>query len=429
MRRLTAATISLRRPGVGVNARFALLTTAASALGLAKSLVLATILGVDDFGLYGLVLIVIQFGLLAASLGVLDATNVRLPTAVGRGDRDVGEQAGRALASIVTVSILVAILYMGSVAVTASGKTRLVLLLATASVLVATTSEFYMSIARARQEFPRVGAMSFARASIAIVLGPVGGALFGVKGAMIAEILGSGVLLVLWAVSYRGFVRLGRPALREALGLMRIGLPLMGSSLVLTAAFTIDRLMVAATVPDVLGQYVFASIVVSLAIVAFGMLRQTIYPQMLFERGRGVTLDEIRRKLLRLCALLAVVGAGGLPVLILLTNVLGRPLFGQYRLGLNLMPVFYIGGVLSLLTVYEVLLLVRERYYLALVGNGVGAVIVLIGGLGLVLSDSASATAYAWLFVLGQAASTGTIFLVAERVHHDQHDGGASEAN
>jgi hypothetical protein len=191
--------------------------------------------------------------------------------------------------------------------------------------------------------------MYLARAVLALVLGAGAGALWGFGGVIAVEVA---VLLAIAGAARRRWlpaVRVWRPRLEETRWLLSRGSSLMVANLIVVGATVVDRVYVAAVLPDELGQYVFATIVVTAWVALSGILTQALAPKYLFEHGAGAPLRAVRGKALRVVSRGLVGGALMLPLLLLALAAARRGAYADYRAGLDLMPILYLGGLLNLL--------------------------------------------------------------------------------
>jgi O-antigen/teichoic acid export membrane protein len=386
----------------------------ASALGLLKGFVFAKVLGVDQLGAYGLVVLVTQFGVYVATWGVLSALGNQLPIALGRQDRNVDELTDRALGAVVLAWAVTAAIYLGFVLfVDPSDSDVTLALVAAAGVTAATTlSEFFFLLLRVERRLVPLASMYLLRAGAAIALGGAAGSIWGFPGVVVSEIV---ALTAAVAVARRFWlrrVRIRRPAIRTTWWLVRRGAPLSFANVLIAGTFAIDRIFVAATLPAAFGQYTFASFVVLAWVAVIGMLNQVVAPQLLYEYGGGAGLRQIQSRALRTVGLGALVGVAGLLVLIPLTAWLESGILSEFGPGLDAMPILYLGGLISMLALPG-FLLHALRPELSTLAAALGALVGLVGGV--VLSAAQPGIEdFAWLFVATQLITTMTMLLGVE---------------
>ena len=388
---------------------------AGSAIGLLKNLALAPVLGARELGYYGITLLVAQFGTYASTWGIINALSVELPLRYGREDPELDALTNRAFGSLAIPAATMTGLYVLVVllAQPRDPDVEAALLLAAVPVLLTCGFEFFLMVLRSRRMLVPLGKLFLARAVLAIALGLPFGALWGFKGVVGADVLASGSILAACALRYLPSVRPARPRAAELAGHVRAGFPLIVSTAVITLSFTIDRTFVASTLPERFGEYTFATLVVATAVVTTGIFKQMVYPKLLFDYGAGMSLERLRGVLRRILLGIAAVGVCGVVVLLAVTPLLRHGVFSQYGAGLELMPTLFAGAAISVMAVYEVLLLATRRYYLTTVSTLIGAATALAGGIVISLNDPTLGK-YAWLFTLSQATATGAIFAAGE---------------
>jgi O-antigen/teichoic acid export membrane protein len=382
---------------------FAGLMGLASLVGLVKMVVFAKVLGVDDLGLYGLAVLVTQFGVHLGSWGILSALNNQLPIALGRGEASVPALVGRALGATLLALVTTGALYVAVVLLVlpGSGGVRTAMVVAAAFVAATTVFEFVLLLLRVERRLLPLAAMYVARAVVALALGAGAGALWGFGGVIAVEV---GVLLVIAGSARRRWlptVRVWRPRLAETRWLLSRGLSLMVANLIVVGATAVDRVYVAAVLPDELGQYIFATIVVTAWVALSGILTQALAPKYLFEHGAGLPLRAVRRSALRVLARALIGGAVMLPLLFLALAAARRGAFADYRAGLDVMPILFLGGLLNLLA-FPGFILAALKPSLATAAAAAGATAA-VGGGALLTRLEPDLADFAWLFVASQA--------------------------
>jgi O-antigen/teichoic acid export membrane protein len=389
----------------------------ASLLGLAKTVLVGKLLGATELGYYGLVIIVLPLGTLISTAGILAPLGVELPMAFGAGDAAARGLRDRALGIVLVGAATVAAITLVVVLVISPGDrgTTTALALSTATVMMTAVFEFYLVVLRARVRLVALGTAYFARSALALVATSLGASAFGYRGAIIAEI----VVLVVGVTYVAGVLepttRPRRPRRAEASKLIRIGVPLSASSLLLIVVVFADRAFVAARLPHELGQYTFASVVSVAWFAVIGFVAQAVGAAALHAFGAGRPLLAVRRDLARVTAGLIGAGLLTLPVLVAVTRVLEHNGFEAYGPALEIMPLLYVGGALSAASIYGYVLLALRRFSLVLWATGV-AVAVALGGGFLLVSGSPSITDFAWLFLASLAVGALLRFFAAAAV-------------
>jgi hypothetical protein len=283
-----------------------------------------------------------------------------------------------------------------------SREVRGAMAVAVVFVVATTLFEFMLLLLRVERRLLPLASMYLARAILAVVLGAVAGAAWGFYGVIAVEV----AVLVAIALAARqqwlDTVRAWRPRLTETRWLVSRGSPLMFANLIVVGSATIDRVYVAAVLPDELGQYIFATIVVTAWVALSGILTQALAPQYLFEHGAGLPLARVRAKALRVVGVATVAGLVGLPILLVAIAALRSGAYSEYRAGLDVMPILYLGGLFNLLA-FPSFMLAALRPSLATVAAAAGAAIA-IGGGAVLTGRDAELSDFAWLFVASQAS-------------------------
>ncbi len=394
---------------------YVLVMTLASVLGLAKNVVYAVVLGPEQLGLYGLVLLVSEYGLYVTHWALLNGLNTELPVLYGRGDPEADEIVRRTFGALLMTALTTAGVYAVVVAAISDGDARFVLLTGAVVTVIALFAELCALVLRARQR-PRAMARTYLlRVVLALSLGTAGAALGGVRATVVLEVVALLVALAVFLGVWLRDVRPRPPRLQEVGRLMRVGLPLMISNILVGATLTVDRLVVAARLPGEFGQYVFASYVVVACAATAAMLNNAIAPRLLYRLGAGAPLTELRIEVRTIA--LRVVGLGllGLAVLWPATLLASRELLEQYAAGLEAMRVLYGGGVMMVLAgVFGWLLIAARR--LALVA-GINALLACgaVGAAVLVALGSPALMNFAWVFAAAQTAAALLFGLAAQR--------------
>jgi O-antigen/teichoic acid export membrane protein len=418
-----ARVASLRqRPNIGTSFRaasaYGVLTAGSSVLGLAKTIALAKVLGVGGLGYYGVVLLVLPFATYLSTVGTLAALHVELPLAFGSGDADAPGFRDRSLGLIVLATALVSGLYVATVALASptDPNMRVALLLAAVTFATNAICEFYLAVLRARVRLVALGTTYFARAALALTATVVAGAAFGYRGAIVSDIVVLGVVVGYLARVLEPSVRPRSPRWSEAGRLIRAGIPLSLSNLLLAIGLFADRFFVAATLPQDLGQYTFAAIVAVAWFAVTGFVAQAVGASALHAHGGGLPLSALRRRVARAAVVLLAIGALGLPVILVIAHYLSRGAFSTYALGLRALPILYVGGALSSIAIYSYLLLAARRFGLVLVATSSGLAVGIASGLALAIVNP-SVVGFAWTFVASQAVTGIATVVAAEYVY------------
>ncbi|HEX6389569.1 MAG TPA: oligosaccharide flippase family protein [Solirubrobacteraceae bacterium] len=412
-----------RRSGSG--AAFVAMATTASVLGLIKGLVVAKVVGIEDFGYYGLVLVVAQFGTYVATWGVLNATFIRVPQAIARGEPGIERQESEALSVLLaTCAITVAVYVAALAAIPFDGAVREALLLAAVLAVGQALGEYVLLLLRVRSALDVLGRLMVVRSVGVLVVGVAAGALFGYGAVVLAELVALAITTILARRARLHTLAPRRFPIDEAKSLVRFGAPLMVAELLSAAALTVDRLFVAGAVPDDLGHYVFAAQIVTVWVAVIGILSQWLSPPLLHAYGGGSPAGEVWRTSLRITAVILAGGAAGFAALHASIWLLGDVLFAEYARALDVMPILYVGGLLGALA-FPGILLQALRPSRTLAASALGALVCVAGGIALTAGD-AGLEAFAWLFVASQAVTTAMTLISTRRaIASAAHDAGA----
>jgi O-antigen/teichoic acid export membrane protein len=403
---------------------FVVLMTIASVIGLAKGVVYGKVLGAQALGYYGLALLVTQFGVGVCSWGIMSALNVQLPMAFGRSDPDVQEVADRSLGAVLVTSAITGVIYLAVITAVSprDRNTWAALSLAALLTLVTVVFEFCLLMLRSEGRLVPLAKAYLARSLVAVALGAAAGAALGYLGVIAAELA---ALVLMIAVAGRRWLRLRvrRPRLSSAIWFMRWGAPLTVANLVVAATFTTDRAFVAASLSkSSLGQYTFASFVVIAWAAVLGMLAQSTAPRLFVEYGRGTELRQVQLISLRVTLQICALGFVGLAILLLARGWLRHHAFSGFDAALHVMPILYLGGLISILGFPGFLVSLRPK--LAMLPAILGTVVAVVGG-ALLASRGAHLEAFAWLFTITQAitvvAKLGSLEWIVRRPRESDH--------
>jgi O-antigen/teichoic acid export membrane protein len=406
----------LRRHGL-----FGALMGASSLIGLAKGLVIARVLGVHDFGVYGVSVLVLQFGIFFSNWGILNALNVKLPIDFGRAEEPAESLLDRSFGALTVVALASVLTYLAAVlAIPANHDVHLALVLTAPTVLLMTISELYALVLRVQRRTTPLATVYVARAALALALGIVASLLWGFVGVIVSEFTALFVVILLAGRAWLPRLRPVRPAPGEIGRLVRWGFPLMLANVMTIGALTIDRIFVAAVLPDDFGQYVFATLVVTVWAALVAMLNQVVTPQLLFEFGAGRPLQATVARAWLMTGLLFAAGALAYAPFLALTAWLADGPYSDYADGLVAMRILYLGGLAGLLA-FPAFALSALRPRLVTAGAGVAAVTAVAGGALLARAD-AGLNAFAWLFTVSQVVGTAALLAALAWVvrHHDE---------
>ena len=386
-------------------------------LGALKILVFAKILGAEELAYYGLVLLVVQFGVPLSQWGIMAGLNVELPLALGRGESDTHLMVERGLGAVITAGLATAGIYL--VVVTAIGPSdpnvSFALSFAALTTLLAILTEFAILILRAQRRLINLAGVYLTRNSLVVAFGTAAGLTWGYRGVILGEIVALvtaiGFAILVWRIDMRP----RWPDWHMTRFLLTAGGPLLISVSLVTGAFLVDRGFVASVIPSQFGQYTFASVVLVASISVQATINQVIPPRLLFERGGGLSLTDLLQRLNRLAAKIVGAGVAGFALLIAVIGLMRNTLFSEYSAALDVMPILYVGAVLGLMAIYEVELIAARRFRMIVLINGTGLIVALTAAV-LVTVAGPSLTAYAWVFVVGRAVTALALAVAAVTV-------------
>lgn len=396
--------------------------SAAGILGAAKYVAIAKFLSPRDLGYYGLVLLVLPFGVYVSNWGSLHALNVELPAAYAGDARQADGLAERAFGFVLVSTTSTCVVYLAVVLTVpiADSRAKTALALAAATIFLNTLSEFFILILRVRRRLPSLGAVSLLRAGTSVGLASLGAWLFGYSGAITFEFLAlgtaitAGMLLTHW-------LRPRRPIRTEVRRLVPIGVPLLIADVVLALRLTLDRFFVASSLSTQFGQYTLASLITVAFAVVYGILSQAIFPQLLFERAQGLSFSALGRRIrLMTCALL-LGGAALAPFFWIGTSWIRDHGLERYSTGIAVMRILYVGGCLSLVAIYSVILLAARRFHLVMSISATAAGAGLATG-AIVAATRPSLNGFAWTFVATQLIAALGFVAAGEREVRRQRD-------
>jgi O-antigen/teichoic acid export membrane protein len=396
------------------------LMAAGASLGLIRGLIYAKVLEPQEFGYYGLVVIVLQFGLFVASWGILSALNNHLPIALGKGHNDP-ELLDRSMGALVITSCITVGVYLLIVSLVnfSDPEVQIALALASGAVIASTLTEFHILVMRVHQGLIKMAMTYVLRASLTIGAGVAAGILFGYRGVVLAELGALVVTLYVARHLWLDPIGIKRPSWPATRRLIRAGLPLTVANLIVVLSFVADRLFVAAALPDQFGQYAFAALVVVAWIAIVAMLEQAVAPRLLREYGSGMSLREVRRQAVRVALSLAAAGAAGLALLIALIGPLEDGFLSSYADGLRVAPILYVGGLLLVMS-FPGFVLHAIRPSFSALASALAASVSVGGAALLVLLADPSLNEFAWVFVAGQAAALSALMIGLQiEVAHD----------
>ncbi len=346
---------------------------------VSKMLILAKFLDKPNYGDYS------YYFLLASNLfplfgmGILDGCSRLYPLLLGQNKRfeakQILNQSFSALfilvVTLIIFAILIASLYTG----------RLPRSIAYIASHIALNLLFLFFLRAIRSELKSLlYAYSYCLKSLVdILLSTYLGALYGLSGALIGDLITLSLSsAVLWCFFYRS-IKLQMPKWTVLRQLVLDGLYIMLSSFLGSQIFVFDRSFAGKILDSrSFAEYAFIAIFISLFSVLANMLFQYISPIVMQNSGKegGIqkALTMIQRIEIRSIALAAILF---FPTMFLADLVISY-FFIEYPFNLRIFSLFYIGGIIHLISLYP-LLLIASRNFISLIKNQIltGSIMIL----------------------------------------------------
>lgn len=293
-------------------------------LGL-RGVLLASILGPEQFGVWALFRLILSYGAVASS-GLLRGLELEVARQ-GENHEAVRAAWGRAaFGCTLAVFGMVALVALTIASVAEEAWLRRLLWAVAVGLPLEGIGFYGLSYLRASGSMRGFAGLELLQAALQVVLTLGLGWLHGLPGAFVGFALGN--LIVLVCLAQRAPLRPAYDAgrLRVMLG---VGVPVAMSLLLSTMALTVDRLIVGAVLGiEALGQYAFAVSVASLGLTAALVVRTVVFPDLYGRLGQagaaaaainGLVESTIRPFVLVLALLVggAVVVLGPLATLLL----------------------------------------------------------------------------------------------------------------
>lgn len=274
----------------------------------------ASALAPEAFGRWVIMALVLQY-LPFISLGVSSGLARQVPISLGSGG-EVGAQRLEDVALGATiVSGLVASGLGSGLLIVLLGASPIEIVVFGAVAFLQQLAQLEQSLARARIRF-RAAAAQLTGQGVASLI--VGSSLVGIGAGVLAPLAGRvAAFAVALLLAPRTLVRIPRPTFRlsRAVGLVRVGFPLMVGGLLVTVLLTLDRWLVELWLGRAaLGVYGLVGYGLSALLFFPLVLSQQYYPRLAFLRGMGRPLRELMsvatEQSVVAAALTALTGAG-----------------------------------------------------------------------------------------------------------------------
>lgn len=380
----------------------------AGVINVVKNLIYAKLLGPDGLGFYSLSILLSTFAMYLCSGGLYEGAMGVFPLLYGAGrDKEVRRLRNIASGQIVLLStVLLATGAAVSLAIPfKSGEFRNAAVLGIAFAGAQVFFVFILADLRSRMLTVQFGYFILVRSVLSLLFGVLTARRFGFTGILLSETIIPLILSVFaikWAT--REF-RLGfaRPA--DVRPLLRVGLPLMTNGFATTTAASMDKFfIVGALGTGVFGQYAFAMLLVTGAMMAQAIIYQHVGPLILYRIGGGTDPVILLRKLDRyVLAALAGLLALWYPFAAAVRIVVGK-FFPQYHQAAPIFVILYLGACFILVSHFEHFIVALKKPELIVVLNlGIVVLVTVLLWLGLVGHKPLGW--FAGVFVAGRAAN------------------------
>ncbi len=387
-----------------------ILMAAGSVVAIGKNLMFAKILSVSAFGYLALFNIAVSFGTNFIHLGLLNGLNRELPVALGRGEEERAVLLrNMVITALAFLLLLFLVPYTAAVFIWAGEdlKVKTILLIASLAVTVKILYQITALELRGRQMLVPFSLIYLLQGLFTLGAGIVGGIYWGLKGVVVAVVLGSVVAVAtawyIWLDRMR-FVRLD---FKEIKYLLRIGVPLLVSLLCASFIFSMDRLFVAGLFGfETLGHYQFAALVFTAGQMLAGIIGQWVTPQVLYDHGRGVSPKKnFYRVITIMGVILGIFLIGWYPFAVAAGFLIER-FFPRYLEAISYLNIFYLAAGFTTINLTGVVLNALNRQRLIMIGV-VFVTIVLVLSYLIAGWLEAPLIAFAWIFLSGQVLLVG----------------------
>jgi O-antigen/teichoic acid export membrane protein len=260
----------------------------AQGLGLISGFVVARWLGPTDYGILNVVSLVLIYGAYF-DFGILPAMGRDLPLLRGQGDLDQAKAIeSAAFGATVVSSVLVAVTVL-ALAFTPSYSPLMAFGLGGMAILLVLQRlyGYYITVLRGYNEFGRLSQLQALSALLATTLIVVGVLWLGFIGRIVAALL-SQLLMLVYVVRIRKWEIAFSLELPVIWKLIKVGMPIIVSSVILGFLTTVDRVMIVTYLGETqLGYFGIAALIVSVVSLIPGMAVQALYPRMAHKYGES----------------------------------------------------------------------------------------------------------------------------------------------
>ncbi|MBA4391132.1 MAG: hypothetical protein C0399_09355 [Syntrophus sp. (in: bacteria)] len=336
----------------------------AQALALVTGFVAARLLGPTDFGIWNAVTLVLVYGAYF-DLGILPAMGRDLPFYRGKGDlARAGEIESNALAATIISSIVVALIVLGISFMPGHSPLMVVGLRGMAIVIILLRLyAYYSTVLRCNNDFALLSKLQVGFALLSTFLIIIFLFQYGFTGRVIAAILSQFIILLI-VLSLRKSKNVPTIEFRVSWPLIKVGVPIIISSVVIGLLTTVDRLIVIKFMGATqLGYFSIALLMTSLISLVPSMAIQVLYPRIAHRYGEsGKEIGALRNFVLIPSVLLSCL----LPLLI-------GPLYLSLPFIIGLLLPAYVQGIeaarIVLLGIFFLSIVGITDYFLVIIGK------------------------------------------------------------
>ena len=386
-----------------------LLMATGSAISIGKNLVFAKVLSVDAFGYLALFNVMTTYGASSLHLGLLNGLNREFPVAIGQGGKDRAIYL-RNMVCTALVYLLAAASILYSVAVLWAARDLQMRAVLMAVLLAASASIAYQLVAlelRARQLLVPFSLICLIQGILTLGVGVLSGLRWGLNGVIAAVILGNvAVVAIAWTFWLDRF-RLVRVQIQEIKYLLRIGVPLLLSTLCVGFMLSMDRLFVVKVFGvSELGQYQFAALITTAGQALAGIVGMWVVPKVLYDHGRGISPQRNFYRVLTIMG--AIMGAfliAWYPFVAVASSLVER-FFPRYVSSVPLLNFFFLAAGFTTINLAGVILNALNRQRLLLAGT-ISVTVALFVSYFIASRSNASLVTFAKIFLWGQILTVG----------------------
>jgi len=226
---------------------------------------------------------------------------------------------------------------------------------------------------------------------------------FGFIGAISSIIIGYGISIYLGLTFWIKGFNINKIVFIEIRKLLKVGLPLLLSSLVYIFSTSIDRLIIAKYFGmEVLGKYQFAYLVFIAGTAISGIVAQYISPKLLYNHGLGVKPSENFQSVIKILFIIGFITILGWIPFKYITTFLITNYYMRYIEALPLINLFYFSAGLNIMSIVGVILNILNKQIISLINTTI-IVLLLILSYYIAVKINATLIVFAYIFLIGQA--------------------------